>query len=356
MTLAGLTVRDFRNIAAIDVEIPASGAVIIGANGQGKTNLLEAVYYLVLFRSFRGAVDQDLVRFGADGFFLAGAADSRITAGFELAGKQKKVTVDGQPVRRLRTAVGQLLAVTFSPADRHLIIGAPGVRRRFLDVLLALSVPGYLVGLAAMRSALKQRNAALRSGKPDSARAFDEPFVAAALRVTKERTSWVAEWEDRYRVTCEILGERETGTIQYRNASNRADNTGTNLREELDNAIDRDLQRGTTTVGPHRDDLRFTIGNRSLRRFGSAGQQRTAALALRFLEAETMTKSTGRTPIALYDDVFAELDEERQARLLELINEVLPGQALLAAPRDSEIPQSLLDRARWGMKGGRIEQ
>jgi DNA replication and repair protein RecF len=109
-------------------------------------------------------------------------------------------------------------------------------------------------------------------------------------------------------------------------------------------------------VGPHRDDLRLSLGGRHLRTFGSAGQQRTAAIALRVLEAETLAAARGRTPIALYDDVFAELDEARQTRLLELIRAVLPGQAIVAAPRDAEVPAALFDRPRWQMREGRIGQ
>lgn len=127
------------------------------------------------------------------------------------------------------------------------------------------------------------------------------------------------------------------------------------LRELLATTIDRDLRRGATTVGPHRDDLRLSVGQRSLRTYGSAGQQRTAAIALRLLEAETLAAATGEVPIALYDDVFVELDDARQGALLGLIRDTLPGQAIIAAPRDSEIPSELFDRPRWTMSGGALE-
>ena len=120
--------------------------------------------------------------------------------------------------------------------------------------------------------------------------------------------------------------------------------------------LDRDLRHGATTVGPHRDDLRLSLAGRDLRTYGSAGQQRTAAIALRVLEAETLAAARGRTPIGLYDDVFAELDEGRQARVLDLIRSVLPGQAIVAAPRDAEVPAALFDRPRWQMAGGQIER
>jgi DNA replication and repair protein RecF len=120
-------------------------------------------------------------------------------------------------------------------------------------------------------------------------------------------------------------------------------------------ARDRDARRGMTTVGPHRDELRLTLGGHDARQVGSAGQQRTAALALRLLEAESLAHAHGTTPVALFDDAFAELDAARQHRLLALIAETLPGQAVVTAPREAEVPASLLDRPRWTMRGGRIE-
>jgi DNA replication and repair protein RecF len=129
----------------------------------------------------------------------------------------------------------------------------------------------------------------------------------------------------------------------------------TALREALADTLERDHRRMMTTVGPHRDDLALRLAGRDLRTFGSAGQQRTAAIALRLLEAEALTAARQATPIALYDDVFAELDGDRQSRLLELIRETLPGQAILTAPREAEVPAALLTLPRWKMRGGRLE-
>jgi hypothetical protein len=142
LRLTQLTVRNFRNLASLDVELPPEGAVIIGGNGEGKTNLLEAMYYLVLFKSFRGARDRELVRFGEAGFFVAGVAGQRMTAGYEVAGRRKKVTVSGQEVSRLADAVGTATGVVFSPHDREIIDAGPSARRRYLDILLSLSVAG----------------------------------------------------------------------------------------------------------------------------------------------------------------------------------------------------------------------
>lgn len=356
MALSHLTVRNFRNLAALDMELPARGVVILGANGQGKTNLLEAIYYLVLFRSFRGAKDRDLVRFGEAGFFVAGETDGsarRLAAGFDVQRRQKKVTVDGQTVERLADAVGRFLAVVLSPADRTLVAGGPAERRRYLDVLLSLGTAGYLAQLSAMRAALRQRNAALRAGRAAAAWAFDAPFAHAAAGIAARRAAWVDHWRDRYAARCRDLGETGDAGMHY----HRRRGTATTPDEQeyaLAAHRERDLRRGTTTVGPHRDDLRLTLDDRDLRHFGSAGQQRTAAVALRLLEAETLRAHAAVPPVALFDDVFAELDADRQTRLLGLIEETLPGQAIVTAPRDSEVPAALADRPRWRLAGGRL--
>ncbi len=286
---------------------------------------------------------------------MAGSSQGRVTAGYEVAGKRKKVTIDRAPVHRLASAVGHVVAVAFSPADRQLVSGGPAARRRYLDVLLSLSDPGYLATLSAMRAALKQRNAALRFGREDAARVFDEPFAAAADEITAARVRWADRWAARFGTICSDMGEQGVAMMQYYNQS-AANDPSVDLRQQLTVAIDRDMRRGATTVGPHRDDLRLALSGRTMRAYASAGQQRTAAIALRLIEAETLAEATGQTPIGLYDDVFAELDQGRQANLLGLIRDTMPGQAIVTAPRDAEVPQELFDRPRWTMTGGMLER
>lgn len=354
MELTHLTVRNFRNLAGLEVDFPPRGSVVIGDNGQGKTNLLEAVYYLVLFRSLRGVKDRELVRFGEAGFFVAATGACRVTAGYEAAGRRKKVTVDGVAATKLGDAVGRVLAVSFSPADRALVAGGPAERRRYLDILLSLSDRGYLDALTTHRAALRQRNAALRRGQPATAWAFDPPFAHAAATVTARRLAWVADHAHRFSQLTAALGEPDPAAMEYHvHRGGGADPDA--LLAGLGAARDRDARRGMTTVGPHRDELRLTLGGHDARVVGSAGQQRTAALALRLLEAESLTSAHGSTPVALFDDAFAELDTRRQGRLLGLIADTLPGQAIVTAPREAEVPEALLDRPRWRIHGGRLE-
>lgn len=350
---------------------------MIGENGQGKTNFLEAIYYLMLFRSLRGAKDRELVQFGEPAFFvgaelLEGGAPlqdpaavgrggsyrelRRVTAGYEVARARKKVTLDGREVARLADAVGALLAVPFSPADVAVVAGSPGARRRYLDVVLSVAEPGYLNALAEFRAALNQRNAALRRARPEEARAFDGPFAQAASRVVRSRARWVAEQQARFAELVQALGEASPAGMGYEPASGLGDGAldADLWRQELERRLARDARRGLTTAGPHRDELRLTLAGREIRTYGSAGQQRTAAIALRVLEAECLARARGQVPIALFDDVFAELDASRQRRLLALIQSALPGQAIVAAPREEEVPAALFDRPRWQIVGGHI--
>ncbi|MDH3289658.1 MAG: DNA replication and repair protein RecF [Gemmatimonadota bacterium] len=356
MRLTQLTIRTFRNIAALDIELPAEGVVVIGENGEGKTNLLEAIYYLVLFRSLRGAKDRELVRFGDASFFIAGEGPRRVAVGYEIAGRRKKVTVDRVEMKKLADGVGRLTAVAFAPSDRTIVAGGPTGRRRYLDIVLALSEPGYLAALSAMRQALRQRNAALRNGHGDAARAFDAPFAAAAGTVARARRRWVAASAARFQDLCTTLGEAGTCSLLYAPDHHREDDTAGHIEAALRRTFARDTRRGMTTVGPHRDDLRLSLDGRDQRTYGSAGQQRTAAVALRLLEAESLAAAEGSPPVALYDDVFAELDRGRQERLLALIRETLPGQAVVVAPRESEVPRDLLGMPRWTMRGGTLDR
>jgi DNA replication and repair protein RecF len=243
--------------------------------------------------------------------------------------------------------------VSFSPGDSALVAGGPAERRRYLDVLLSLCDRRFLDALTAFRAALRQRNAALRRGQPEAAWAFDPPFAEAAAAVTTARSAWVRGRAERFTELCRLLGEREPAGMAYhvhRGGGCGAEET----RSGLAAARDRDVRRGLTTVGPQRDELRITLHDRPARRVASAGQHRTAALALRLLEAEALAAAHGTTPIALFDDAFAELDPERRERLLDLIGRTLPGQAIVTAPRDAEVPAALLDRPRWRMSGGRL--
>jgi DNA replication and repair protein RecF len=364
--LIRLVARDFRNLAHVEISPPTEGLVVIGDNGQGKANLLEAIYYLQILRSARGARDQDLVRFGADGFHIAATVetDTRhdVGVGFERAGKRKRVRVDGVIPERMSHALGALPAVMFSPADVDLIVGPPSTRRRFLDIVLALTARGYLDALQRYRGALARRNAALReaaraSRQSTSSVAVWEPALAEhGALLSRERRAWVASMEDAFERLCGEIGEPGRVRVSYSSTLSPADDGVSALADALAAKRSADLARGLTHVGPHRDDLVITLDGRDLRVFGSAGQHRTAAIALRMLEAATFTERTGRAPLFLLDDPFAELDARRSSRILGLLERDGLGQTILAVPREGDIPRELTRLERLHVVGGQVGQ
>lgn len=362
--LRALAARDFRNLRRLDLAIPSAGMVLVGENGHGKTNLLEAVHYLELFRSARGARDQDVVRFGAEGFHLAAEIttdrDHAVSAAFVRTGKRKRVKIDDLVIDRLSEALGTLPSVMLSPADVELVAGTPAVRRRYLDIVLALTSRAYLASLQKYRGALARRNAALRdamkSGRADrTITVWEEPLAEHGAVLWRHRIEWAAEYHPRFARHCASIGE--DAAVELRYVPPVGD--GADLRETLARALaDRrahDLRRGLTHAGPHRDDLVLTIDGRDLRMFGSAGQQRTAAFALRILEAETLRARRGCTPLFLLDDPFAELDARRSSRIVRLLSDAGLGQTILAVPRESDIPVELPTLERFRVRQGTVE-
>jgi len=365
-SITSLALTDFRNFERLEMQIPDAGFVIVGENGQGKTNLLEAVYYLSLLRSVRGARDVDVVRFGADSFFVQASlcvpGTRELSIGFERAGRRKRVRRDGAVVKRLSDALGTLPAVMFSPADVDIVAGGAAERRRFLDIMLALSSRGYLHALQQYRGALERRNAALRdaarSGTPERLAAVDvweAPLAEHGARLVRARRAWVAQVSDRFADRCGVIGERGAPALRYETAvAANAESVELAIGTALAGRRGSDVRAGLTQFGPHRDDLTMLLDGRELRIFGSAGQQRTAAIALRTLEAETLRAAHGASPVFLLDDPFAELDERRAARVLSLLNDVGVGQAILAVPRDTDIPAELTALSRHRVIAGRV--
>jgi DNA replication and repair protein RecF len=364
-----LRLRQFRNFAELDLVVPADGALVIGPNGSGKTNLIEALYYLEIFTSFRGAPDAQLVRFGQEAFHIRGRFSDRATgdelevaAGFEAQGRRKRVTVNGVEPERLTDALGRIGAVVFSPSDVALIAGSPGGRRRFLDIVLSLNTPGYLSVLQRYRHTLKQRNALLKDRATAAALGpWTDTLVDAGARVMAARARWVADNAEGFARRYRRIGGEVAARMEYRasvaDVGAPDDDFAGALRQAFHRLAERERERGSTLRGPHRDDLGFVredeAPERDLRDFGSGGQQRTAAVSLRLVEAATIRAARGRAPIILLDDIFAELDPGRSERVLELLDDE-PGQAILTAPKPADLEVRHGALKRWRIAGGQI--
>ena len=357
MRLRRLVARGFRNLANLECEPPAGGVAILGANAQGKTNLLEAVYYPVLFRSLRGAADQEVLGFNEAGFRVeAEVADGpavSVEATYVAAGRRKRILVDGEEPGRLADAVGGWLAVAFLPGDVGLASGPAADRRQYLDRLLSLADPRYLRALSRYRAALAQRNSALRQERGELAEAFDRPLALAGAEIIGVRERWVARAAEQFQAELDGMGEPADTRLRYRATPALADPAS--WSEALAQARPADLARGMTTVGPHRDDLVLEIGGRPLRGYGSTGQQRTAAVALKLIESASLSAARGTEPALLLDDVFAELDRDRQGRLARRLLGTDCRQVFLTAPRRDELPAEL-ELEIWRMRDGRLER
>lgn len=354
------------------MEIPAEGVAIVGDNAQGKSNLLEAIYYLETFRSFRGARDEQLVAFGEGVFRVAGTLDAEeegrrpleVAAAFERKGKRKKVSVDGMEPERVGDALGRLAAVIFSPTDVELVSGGPGERRRFLDIVLSLSDPAYLRALQDFRRVLSRRNASLKDGLPPSVvAAWDQGLVRSGSAVMTARRGWIDGMCGAFREYYAAVSGGAGARIAYRcsvplEGASTADEAELAYREALLGSGERERRMGTTVVGPHRDELLIRLEDEGddldVRDFGSGGQRRTAALALRLVEARTVREVRGQEPLILLDDVFAELDQGRSERTLALMEREETGQVLLTAPKEGDVRIRRDALPRWRVKGGRI--
>ena len=360
--LANLRLRQFRNFEELELNFPRAGVAIIGENGSGKSNLLESIYYLEIFRSFRGATDDQLVRFGGDAFHVRGRIESsertnEVGVGYELRSRRKRVLVDGAEPERMAEAIGRLGVVIFSPSDVEIVAGAPGERRRFLDILLSLNAPGYLAALQRYRQLLKNRNAVLRSGRVDQALlgVWEDALVEHGARLAVERAGWVSAHAASFAAKYTAISGAVKACIRYdcgiRGDLDFADELQVRerFREDLRRLAPRERERGQTLSGPHRDELvfLFSAGENEvdLREFGSGGQVRTAAIALRMIEAETIHAARNRDCLVLLDDVFAELDVPRSRRIMELLEAEERGQVILTAPKESDIQ----------LRGGRLE-
>lgn len=333
MRLTRLWLTDFRSYASAELEPDPDGlTVVVGANGQGKTNLLEAIGYLATLSSFRGAPGEALVRMGADAAFVRaqGERDGRdllIEAELRPSGRDR-VFVNKQRLARTRDLLGALRVSVFSPDDLFLVRGGPSERRRYLDEVLVALHPRNDAVRSDVERALKQRNALLKQAggrlSPEVASTLDV-WDATLARVGAELAAARAELVGALEpLVAKAYAELAGVPVDVVGAYQRS--WAGDLAEALAAARDTDLRRAVTTVGPHRDDVAFTIDGLPSRTHASQGEQRSLALALRLGGHALVAETTGSAPVLLLDDVFSELDPDRAAAL---VAHLPAGQALL---------------------------
>jgi len=358
--LERLWLTDFRSYHQAELAPAPDGlTVVVGRNGQGKTNLLEALGWLATLSSFRGAPNEALVRVGAEHAILRaeGERDGRrllLEANIPGRGGRVKVQVNRQPQGRARDLLGALRVSVFSPDDLDVVKGGPDGRRRVLDEALA-SVGARYRGLQDdLTKVLKQRGALLKgaAGRLDDTAAltldvFDARLVSAGAAVASARTNLLAKVGPAAAAAYERLAvEPSAITLRYETAWGSGE---AELASALAAARTDDLRRGVSTVGPHRDDVGLTIAGLPARTHASQGEQRTLALALRLAMHEVVAEVAGSPPILLLDDVFSELDPVRTAAL---VANLPAGQALLTTA--GELPAGIHPALSVRIEGGRV--
>ena len=351
MWLKSLVLRNFRNYSDVALEFPEAINLIVGDNAQGKTNLLEAIYFLSTAKSHRTHLDDELIRHGTEGLYVKGHFESRLSATVveisnTVAGK-KRVNINGKLQTKSSHLIGHANVVIFSPESLALVKGSPEYRRRFLDILISQINPTYLRHLQNYRRVLKQRNELLRQIREDSASigllaSWDEQLVETGIGLMTMRADIVAKLSRLAREKHnELTQSSEMLDIVYQKSCTPNPNLTDSFSEPLHeskplrksklsdyyhNALNRtmnmDIRRGATSIGPHRDDLTLSINNFDARRFGSQGQHRTIALSLKLAEIELIYAERGELPIVLLDDVASELDTHRIVFLFHLLDEL----------------------------------
>jgi DNA replication and repair protein RecF len=319
--LSQLRLRDFRNYGRLDLEFTPGLHLFLGNNAQGKTNILEAIYLLATLRSFRGVGSAQMVRHAQTGYFVGAKVVSQATHEIKMywSARQRQLSLDGQPVRRLADFIGVFRAVVFCSDDVLLVKGPGSRRRRFIDLLLAQTQSAYLPLLQRYTKALRSRNALLKQRNPDTyaLESFTEELVAVGKQIIGRREAILPK------VTPLVLES-------YQRVANAADelrldyqpSVRADFGRELEQSKNRERVLKSTLIGPHRDEILLTLDSKPAAQFASEGQKRSIAVALKLAQAEYLTMHFGAPPVLLIDDVMGELDARRRAAFVPLLQRI----------------------------------
>jgi len=348
--------KGFRCLEDVRFE-PAPGLNLLrGRNAQGKTSLLESILFVATSKSHRTAQERELLLRAAESFHLRATVDRRsmpvvLEANWWRGAKRFKV--NGVAQQRMSDILGQLNVVLFSPEDVDIVKGGAAVRRRFMDMELAQVDAKYLHALQHFRQVLRQRNELLRHPRPDREllRAWEPQFIEAGRAIMIERARFVDELAALAAHTHAAIGGGEALQVRYEPDVKSPEA----LQEALDKSFESDLRRQLTTRGPHRDDIGLSVAEHAARDYGSQGQQKTAALALRLAVVELVRARTGEYPVLMLDEVLAELDADRCRRLFEAIPPAV--QCIATTTQLDGAPAGLSAAfASFRIEGGRLER
>ena len=327
MIIRSLELSNFRNYEKLNISFSPDVTILYGDNAQGKTNVLEALYTASTTKSQKGSKDKDMIKFNESESHIRmtvedGDIEKRIDMHLKST-KQKGVAIDGIPIRKASELYGIMNIISFSPDDLGIIKEGPAERRRFIDMELCQLDKLYMHNFSGYNRALDQRNNLLKqisfnAELKGTLNVWDEQLINFGEYLIEKRDQFIKEISDIASKIHSIITEnKETLEIQYLPSTDKE-----SFRNELLSSREKDIILKMTNVGPHRDDMVFMVNGQDARKYGSQGQQRTAALTLKLAEIELVKKKTGKNPVLLLDDVLSELDRNRQNKLLENISGV----------------------------------
>jgi DNA replication and repair protein RecF len=375
MQLTRLLLRQFRNHAETALEFSPGLNLLLGDNGEGKTNVLEGISYLCLGRSFHGASDATVVQMGTDGFLSRGTLASdggveyKVESAYEAAGGTKRVSVGGSEIGRRTDLIGRFPVVVLAPEHAGVTAGGPAERRKFLDLTVSQASRIYLEDLMEYRRALRQRNKVLldaRQARQSPGRALEpwtDLLVKSGSRIALRRREFVEEFRPYVdRAFAALAGGEERPELRYASEILTDPTAGPSEAESAFRTALATLEReetkaGTTLVGPHRDELELAINGLSVREFASQGQHKTFLVGLKLAEFSYLKDRCNETPLLLLDDVFSELDAHRCRHLLDLVASA--GQAFVTATDERLVPtdgRHDATKARFHVHGGHVER
>ena len=366
MKVTTLQVRNFRNHADSRLDLGEAMNVLLGGNGHGKTNIVEAASYLGLTKSFFSIGDSVALQFGMDGFEIEGVVvedsgrSNTVEVRFDRKSGVKEIAVNHVPLEKLHMLVGRFPLVVLSPESARITFGPPAERRKFLDLVLSQQSRSYFEDILEYRRVLKQRNALLAEAKTNGQlnesylSPWSESITKIGSRIVHRRRDFVADFRTRLSgVYPKLAGFHEEVDGWYQTTpaiEPGADPTtiAVGLAAELDRMKSEELRRGASLVGPHRDDLVMTINGIDVQSYASQGQHKTLLLAMKIAEFEYLKAARGEVPVLLLDDLFGELDPERSERIIGVVSGL--GQSIITTTDDGMFRSSV----SWNSKHRRF--
>lgn len=340
MNIIALALEQFRNFQQREFRFAPEGALIIGPNGSGKTNILEAINYCAFGKSIRNAQDDELIGFSKAHFrivgeFMRDADTATISAAYNK--KKKVITYNSIMLDRISELYRYVRSVYFSPDDITIISGAPGLRRSFLDQAISQYSFDYLQEFRRFYRLLKQRNALLKTDfRSHEKAAWDREYIQSASAIVTARLHYLAVFapllKERYSAIC---GGTENVALRYQHsfACPDANDYSRHLAHQLEQLHEREKEQQRTLCGPHLDDVEFLLDGHSIRRFGSQGQKRSLAIAARLTQARLILQKNQDPPILMFDDVLADLDEARSRNIISML--APDHQIFIASPHET---------------------